>query len=132
MNYVKTIRNLTLGLFTAGAGLVAGGAVINEMNKNKELEAKKATIEMLKSIDSRPEVREVAEILNEIKVGNAYKDMVRAGRDAQIEQETKSALSRADNDLERAAIKAYALVRNVNTSVNDACEDMIENCFYTK
>ena len=131
MNYIKPVRNVVLGLFVAGAGLVTGGAVINEINKNKNPE--NVTIEMLqREINSTPEGRQMSQIVSalehDIKMGQmeARKQAKRTLRDSQAEKEINSALNNSNNDLERNAIKAYALVRNTNNQVNDVLEDAID------
>ena len=50
MQYIKPMRNLALGVLVAGAGLVASGAAINEMNKNRD--SNNAKIEFFENLSN--------------------------------------------------------------------------------
>lgn len=135
LNLAKPVKMMMLTAAVSGAALVGGGAVIRNNRAYEDSQKRACTdyspmIEMLDEIQKSSAVgRQIDSIMKEHEKSyfKAIKEERRMERDDRIESEKNRDLSKATNDIERAAIKAYALTRLTTNHISNKLEDSFGN-----
>lgn len=136
MNLVKPLKTMALATAISTTALIGGGALIrNNANTKQEptkLEQISQGMQELKqqsyneaSIENKKKLDTCEEMLKDFheKLSEEQKQADRDYRDNKINNEKNQDLQNATNDLERAAIKAYALTRIGTNHIEDKLDD---------
>lgn len=134
VNVVKPIKMMALTAVVAGAALVGGGAAIRnnriaEENQHAYTDYSPIIEDLEEMQKSSALGRQLNSVMKESEKSyfQAVKENNRTLRDSQIESEKNRDLNQATNDLERTAIKAYALTKLTTNHIGDKLEDCFGN-----